>query len=131
LICKVIAHGADRAAALAGMRRALDETEIGGVQTTLPFHRAMLGEPAFLDPAGLSTSWVDTHWDGGASRAAAVRVAAVAAGLAELEAPAQEVYPGPGMSPASPAGGRLVRTDGDGSAWRAAGRARATNRWPA
>jgi acetyl-CoA/propionyl-CoA carboxylase biotin carboxyl carrier protein len=113
------------------MRRAVDETEIGGVQTTLPFHRVMLGEPAFLDPAGLSTSWVDTHWDGTTSRAAAARVAAVAAGLAELEAPAQDAYPGPGTSPASPAGGRPVRADDDGAAWRAAGRARATNRWPA
>ena len=130
LICKVIVHGTDRTAALAGLRRALDETEIGGVQTTLPLHRVMLGEPAFLDPAGLSTSWVDTHWDGAASRAAAVRVAAIAAGLADVEGAGPTGHRGPGTSPVSPAGGQPVRRESDGSAWRAAGRTRGTNRWP-
>jgi acetyl/propionyl-CoA carboxylase alpha subunit len=130
LICKVIVHGTDRTAALAGLRRALDETEIGGVQTTLPLHRVMLGEPAFLDPAGLSTSWVDTHWDGAASRAAAVRVAAIAAGLADVEGAGPAGHRGPETSPVSPAGGQPVRRESDGSAWRAAGRTRGTNRWP-
>jgi acetyl-CoA/propionyl-CoA carboxylase biotin carboxyl carrier protein len=130
LICKVIVHGTDRTTALGGLRRALDETEIGGIQTTLPFHRAMLGEPAFLDPASLSTSWVDTDWDGAASRVAAVRLAAIAAGLADVERGGPAGHPGAGTSPVSPAGGQPVRRESDGSPWRAAGRARGTIRWP-
>ncbi len=39
LVAKLIVHGADRPAAIDRLRRALDETEISGVQTTLPFHR--------------------------------------------------------------------------------------------
>ena len=36
LIAKVMVHAADRDAAIDRLRRALDETEIGGIQTTLP-----------------------------------------------------------------------------------------------
>ena len=39
LIAKIMVHADDRAAAIDRLRRALDETEIGGIQTTLPFHR--------------------------------------------------------------------------------------------
>jgi acetyl/propionyl-CoA carboxylase alpha subunit len=133
LICKLIVHAADRAEALGRLRRALDEIEIGGVQTTLPFHRAMLAEPGFAGATELSTTWVDSHWDGAASRASAVRAALLAAGLAELGATAPDAptaipdpaVPGGSRRPATAAGGA-----GDVSAWRAAGRAGATDRWP-
>jgi acetyl-CoA/propionyl-CoA carboxylase biotin carboxyl carrier protein len=133
LICKLIVHAADRAEALGRLRRALDEIEIGGVQTTLPFHRAMLAEPGFAGATELSTTWVDSHWDGAASRASAVRAALLAAGLAELGATALDAptaipdpaVPGGSRRPATAAGGA-----GDVSAWRAAGRAGATDRWP-
>ena len=39
LIAKLMVHAHDRDTAIDRLRRALDETEIGGVQTTLPFHR--------------------------------------------------------------------------------------------
>ena len=133
LICKLVVHAADRTAALARLRRALDETEIGGIQTTLPFHRAMLAEPGFLDATGLSTSWVDAHWDGQASRARAVRVALLAAGLAELREAAVD-EPARIASAALPGGPRRAAdpATGDGGvpAWRTAGRALATDRWP-
>jgi acetyl/propionyl-CoA carboxylase alpha subunit len=133
LICKLIVHAPDRPAALRRLRRALDETEIGGVQTTLPFHRAMLVEPGFIDAAGLSTTWVEAHWDGPASRARAVRVASLAAGLAELgEAAAREMVGA--LSPAGPDGHGYAadpaNRDGGIPAWRTAGRALATDRWP-
>ncbi len=48
-----------------GWRRALDETEIGGIQTTLPFHRYVARSEAFA-AADLSTGWVGDHWDGAA-----------------------------------------------------------------
>jgi len=48
LIAKLICHGADRAEALARMRRALDETIIEGVPSTLPFHLSMMQHPRFI-----------------------------------------------------------------------------------
>ena len=49
LIAKVIAHGRDRAEAIARMRRALVETVIEGVKTTIPFLLKVLDDPAFLE----------------------------------------------------------------------------------
>ncbi len=138
LICKLVVHAADRPAALARLRRALDETEIGGIQTTLPFHRAMLAEPGFLDASELATTWVEGHWDGPASRARAVRVALVAAALAELGGAATD-RPGPPVAQAGAipvASGEVVPSEdgvGRGGAdptWRSAGRALAMDRWP-
>ena len=47
LIAKVMVHAGDRPAAVERLRRALDETEVAGVQTTLPFHRFVARHPAF------------------------------------------------------------------------------------
>jgi acetyl-CoA carboxylase, biotin carboxylase subunit len=47
LLAKVIVHGANRAEAIARMRRALAETVIEGVKTTIPFHEKLLADPAF------------------------------------------------------------------------------------
>ena len=47
LIAKLMVHAPDRDAAIDRLRRALDETEIGGVQTTLPFHRFVARSDAF------------------------------------------------------------------------------------
>ena len=48
LLGKVIVHGSDRDEAVARMQRALDETLIQGVQTTIPFHQKVLRHPDFL-----------------------------------------------------------------------------------
>ena len=138
LICKVVVHAADRPAALARLRRAIDETEIGGIQTTLPFHRAMLAEPGFVDASALATTWVEAHWDGPASRARAVRVALIAAGLAELGGAATDRPGAAAASAEATATGVGAVADGLGSVgldggdptWRSAGRARAMDRWP-
>ena len=42
LMAKVMVVAGDRPGAIDRMRRALDETEVGGLQTTLPFHRAVV-----------------------------------------------------------------------------------------
>jgi acetyl-CoA/propionyl-CoA carboxylase biotin carboxyl carrier protein len=127
LIAKLVAHAESREAAIARLRRALAETEIGGLQTTLPFHRAILDEPVFVDARELATDWVDRHWDGPRARARAVRAAAVAAALAALAGD----RPGPAgvSSPPSPAAGQA---DGDGgaAAWRTGGRSLTADRWP-
>ncbi len=49
LLAKLVVHGVDREHARTRMLRALDEYEIGGVETLLGFHRALLSEPCFVD----------------------------------------------------------------------------------
>jgi acetyl-CoA carboxylase biotin carboxylase subunit len=49
LLGKIIVWGPDRATAIARSRVALDELVVDGPPTNLPFHRALLNEPAFLD----------------------------------------------------------------------------------
>ncbi len=60
LIAKVVTRGRDRAEAVARMRRALADFEVGGVPTTIPFHLAVLDHPIFL--AGeATTSFIEEH----------------------------------------------------------------------
>jgi acetyl-CoA carboxylase biotin carboxylase subunit len=47
LMAKVIAHGPDRAAALAKLAGAIAATRVAGVATNLPFHAAVLANPEF------------------------------------------------------------------------------------
>src|SRR5438034_1096190 len=58
LLAKVIVRGANRAEAIGRMRRALAETIVEGVKTSIPFHLKVLNDPAFLE--GRFTS-VDTE----------------------------------------------------------------------
>ena len=47
LIAKLIVTGASRTQALERSRRALAEFDVGGMPTVLPFHRAVVDDPAF------------------------------------------------------------------------------------
>ena len=49
LLAKVIAHDRDRQSAIVRMQRALGETEIRGVTTTVPIHERILATPSFAD----------------------------------------------------------------------------------
>jgi acetyl-CoA carboxylase biotin carboxylase subunit len=49
LVAKVIARGRDRGDALERMRRALAETIVEGVKTSIPFLQKVLGDPAFVE----------------------------------------------------------------------------------
>jgi acetyl-CoA/propionyl-CoA carboxylase biotin carboxyl carrier protein len=67
LVAKIIVTGADRAQALARSRRALAELEVGGMPTVLPFHRAVLDDPAFTAADGVfgvHTRWIETEFAG-------------------------------------------------------------------
>jgi acetyl-CoA carboxylase biotin carboxylase subunit len=48
LIAKIIAHGQDRAEAIARMQRGLDGFVVEGVKTTIPLHKKILANPEFV-----------------------------------------------------------------------------------
>ena len=48
LIAKIIAHGNDRAEAVARMNGALDGFVVEGIKTTIPLHKKILADPDFL-----------------------------------------------------------------------------------
>jgi acetyl-CoA/propionyl-CoA carboxylase, biotin carboxylase, biotin carboxyl carrier protein len=63
LIAKLIVTGASREQALERARRALAEFEIDGMPTVLPFHRAVVSDPAFTDvPFRVHTRWIETEF---------------------------------------------------------------------
>lgn len=64
LMAKLIVTGPTREAALIRARRALAEFQIAGVASVLPFHRAVLDEPAFTAEAGFGvyTTWIETEF---------------------------------------------------------------------
>ncbi|GAA4175444.1 acetyl/propionyl/methylcrotonyl-CoA carboxylase subunit alpha [Gryllotalpicola koreensis] len=69
LLAKLVVTGATREEALERSRRALDEFEVAGLPTVLPFHRAVVRDPAFApengEPFGIYTRWIETDWAGG------------------------------------------------------------------
>jgi len=63
LIAKLIVTGATREQALERARRALAEFEIDGMPTVLPFHRAVVDDPAFAQgPLRVHTRWIETEF---------------------------------------------------------------------
>lgn len=62
LIAKVIAWGKDREEAISRMKRALQEFDIGGVKTTIPFHLRVL-ENAFFRRGEIYTNFVQRRID--------------------------------------------------------------------
>ena len=57
LMAKIIAHGRDRADALARLRKAIAETHIEGVATNLAFHAEVLADPEFA-AGGVDTGFL-------------------------------------------------------------------------
>ena len=67
LLAKLIVTGADRTQALQRARRALAEFRIDGMPTALPFHRAVVDDPAFApadarQPFSVHTRWIETEF---------------------------------------------------------------------
>lgn len=71
LIAKLIVTGKDRTQALERSRRALDEFVVDGMPTVIPFHRAVVSDPAYVGastPTGegeftVYTQWIETEFD--------------------------------------------------------------------
>ena len=58
MIAKLIVYGKTREAAMMRLRRALEETVIDGVKTTIPLHQAMLAEPDIQNGA-YTIKWLE------------------------------------------------------------------------
>ncbi|MGA8258254.1 MAG: biotin carboxylase N-terminal domain-containing protein [Nocardioides sp.] len=71
LIAKLIVTGSTRLQAIERSRRALDEFIVDGMPTVIPFHRAVLKDPAYVGastPSGegeftVYTTWIETDFD--------------------------------------------------------------------
>jgi len=71
LVAKLIVTGRDRTQALARSRRALSEFVVDGMPTVIPFHQAVVDDPAFIgDPEAdgvgkfdVYTTWIETDFD--------------------------------------------------------------------
>jgi acetyl-CoA/propionyl-CoA carboxylase biotin carboxyl carrier protein len=66
MLAKLIVYGATREEALARSRRALDEFQVEGLATVIPFHRAVVADPAFIGDADgftVHTRWIETEWN--------------------------------------------------------------------
>ena len=113
MIAKVMAVGRDRASAIDRLRRALDEVEVTGIQTTLPFHRVARPRPGVRRRPTSRPTGSPTHWDGAADRAQAAEVAVVRGRICGT----------PPASPRSASRGTSVRKDTPAAGpWRDAGR---------
>jgi acetyl-CoA/propionyl-CoA carboxylase biotin carboxyl carrier protein len=66
MLAKLIVVGADREQALARARRALAEFTVEGLPTVIPFHRAVVDDPAFAatdaDHFTVHTRWIETDF---------------------------------------------------------------------
>ena len=68
MLAKLIVTGATRTEALERSRRALAEFRIEGIPTVIPFHRAVVEDPAFApadpeEPFSIHTRWIETEFD--------------------------------------------------------------------
>ncbi|HSU70093.1 MAG TPA: biotin carboxylase N-terminal domain-containing protein [Micrococcaceae bacterium] len=67
MLAKLIVTGADRRQAMQRAARALAEMEITGMPTVLPFHRAVVADPAYApengQPFSVHTRWIETEFN--------------------------------------------------------------------
>ncbi len=82
MVAKIVAFGRDRDEALRRMRRALNETRVEGIETSIPFFLALLDDPDVLS-AAVSTQFLEAwKYASPASSDLAAEVALVAAAVA-------------------------------------------------
>jgi len=91
MLAKIIVTGATRQQAIERARRALAETEIAGIVTVLPFHKAVLEAPEFVAADGrfgVYTTWIESEF---MQRLAAAPKAPVVPAEADEEEPTERV----------------------------------------
>jgi acetyl-CoA/propionyl-CoA carboxylase biotin carboxyl carrier protein len=64
-VAKLIVTGRDRTQALERSRRALKEFVVEGMPSAIPFHAAVVSDPAFVGADGFQvhTRWIETEFD--------------------------------------------------------------------
>lgn len=65
MLAKLIVTGENREQALQRARRALAEFEVEGMATVIPFHRAVIEDPAFIgdgEKFDVYTKWIENEW---------------------------------------------------------------------
>ena len=62
LLAKLIVTGSTREEAVQRARRALAEFNVGGLATALPFHRAIMQDPAFTEKFTIHTSYIENEF---------------------------------------------------------------------
>ena len=119
LLAKLVVWGSDRAEAVARLRRALEEYEVFGIQTTIPFFRSIVDHPDFtawrIDTGFIDRALADGILNDGEPSVDEVRVALL---VATLDA----------MKQASNGASNPKREGLRG--WKAAGREALLDRWP-
>jgi acetyl-CoA carboxylase biotin carboxylase subunit len=119
MLSKLIVHAADRPAAIARMRRALDEYFVGGIKSNLPLFRRILEHPDFA-VARIDTGFLDRLLTAKPKTATAgdglQEIAAVAAALFAATAPQKNgtngAKPGSAKREEPSAWKRAARTEG-------------------
>jgi acetyl-CoA/propionyl-CoA carboxylase biotin carboxyl carrier protein len=109
LLAKVMVHADDRPSAVARLRRALDETLIGGLQTDAGFLRWLVDDPGFL-AGDYDTSLIAERWGRGPELDpdTALMVAAAARAARRAAPPARAAT---SDGPPESAWGRLARRE--------------------
>lgn len=101
MIAKIIVHGADRTAALAQARAALEATRVVGVTTNRRFLHAILGHPGFVG-GRVDTHFIDNESASLLTGPTALDGDAVSIAAAFLVASRQSLVNDPGADPTSP-----------------------------
>jgi acetyl-CoA/propionyl-CoA carboxylase biotin carboxyl carrier protein len=121
LVAKVVAWAPDRERARGRMLRALRETQVAGVATTIPAHLVILGHPDFI-AARHSVNWVDSGLDlsaldsaapeapsAAATATPAARSATLAAWRSRRGVPSVTTWSRPGADPRAGAYGEAAK----------------------
>jgi acetyl-CoA carboxylase, biotin carboxylase subunit len=122
LLSKLIVHAPDRSAALARMRRALDEYFVAGIKTNLGLFRRILRDPDF-EAARIDTGFLDRLL-------ASPRPAEGPAALSEIAAVSAALFAATAAPSVNgrPARRREDQANGKTSAWQKAARQEGTQR---
>ena len=109
LLAKLMVHADDRAAAVARLRRALDETLIGGLQTDAGFLRWLVDQPAFV-AGDYDTGFIGREWGDGPDLTPEERSMVASAATAARET-AEADGERTAAAPTGSAWGRLARRE--------------------
>jgi acetyl-CoA carboxylase biotin carboxylase subunit len=116
LLAKLVAYGSGREEAILCMRRALHEYRIGGISTSLPFHRMAVETDSFVE-GQYDTSFVDQLLPPSSAEQEELRLAAAVTAVMLHHQESRRSASGPSRS-----------SDQPDSMWRLVGRREATGR---